>query len=123
MDLIERYLHAVKTHLPAGQQDDVVAELAEDLRPRIDDRQAELGRPLTEDAVAGADRRQGRAGHKALVSLVAVTARTVPDLFRDLRRIRRQTGAEAPTCRGSRIDATRTASMTSAAARISRPDV
>lgn len=62
MDLFERYLHAVKTHLPAGQQDDVVAELAEDLRPRIDDRQAELGRPLTADAVAGilSDVRQAR---------------------------------------------------------------
>ena len=51
MDLIERYLHAVKTHLPAKQQDDVVAELAEDLRSRVDDREAELGRPLDEDEV------------------------------------------------------------------------
>ena len=44
MDLIERYLHAVKGHLPLKQQDDVVAELAEDLRSRVDERESELGR-------------------------------------------------------------------------------
>ena len=42
MDLIERYLHAVKTHLPPAQQDDVVAELREDLQSRIEEREAEL---------------------------------------------------------------------------------
>jgi len=29
MDLIERYLHAVKSHLPIKQQEDVIAELGE----------------------------------------------------------------------------------------------
>lgn len=65
MDLIERYLHAVKTHLPAKQQDDVVAELAEDLRSRIDDRQAEMGRPLTDDEVAGILKSMGHPAHLA----------------------------------------------------------
>ena len=51
MDLIERYLHAVKSHLPLKQQEDVVAELADDLRSRIDDRESELGRPLDEAEV------------------------------------------------------------------------
>lgn len=51
MDLIKRYLHAVKSHLPIKQQEDVIAELAEDLRSRIDDREAELGRPISEDEV------------------------------------------------------------------------
>ena len=39
MDLIKRYLHAVKGHLPLKQQDDVIAELADDLRSRVDDRE------------------------------------------------------------------------------------
>jgi hypothetical protein len=51
MDLIDRYLHAVKGHLPTSQHD-VVVELADDLRSRIEDREAELGRPLTEREVA-----------------------------------------------------------------------
>jgi len=60
MDLIERYLHAVKSHLQLKQQDDVVAELADDLRSRIDDREAELGRPLQENEVAGILKALGR---------------------------------------------------------------
>lgn len=59
MDLIERYLHAVRSHLPAGQQD-VVAELADDLRSRVDDREAALGRPLAAAEVAGILRTLGR---------------------------------------------------------------
>lgn len=51
MDLIDRYLHAVKGHLPANQQD-VVVELAEDLRSRVDEREAELGRPLTDSEIS-----------------------------------------------------------------------
>ncbi len=48
MELLDRYLHAVKKFLPQGQQDDIAAELADDLRSRMEDREAELGRPLTE---------------------------------------------------------------------------
>ncbi|MBP1606232.1 MAG: hypothetical protein H6Q08_1606 [Acidobacteria bacterium] len=48
MALLDRYLNAVRNHLPAAQQDDIVAELADDLRARFDERAAELGRPLTE---------------------------------------------------------------------------
>jgi hypothetical protein len=59
MDLIERYLYAVKTHLPQSQQDDVVAELAEDLRSRVEERESELGRGLTEDEVVGLLRQLG----------------------------------------------------------------
>jgi hypothetical protein len=65
MDLIERYLHAVKTHLPQAQQDDVVAELREDLQSRIEERQAELGRALTEDEVVGVLRQLGPPSHLA----------------------------------------------------------
>jgi hypothetical protein len=65
MDLIERYLHAVKGHLPLKQQDDVIAELAEDLRSRLDDREAELGRPLVEDEVVAILRQLGHPAHLA----------------------------------------------------------
>jgi hypothetical protein len=48
MDLLDRYLRAVKSHLPAEQQDDILRELADHLRSQIEDRESALGRPLTE---------------------------------------------------------------------------
>jgi hypothetical protein len=60
MDLIERYLHAVKNHLPPNQQDDVVAELRDDLQSRLEDREAELGRPPTEDEIVAILKSLGR---------------------------------------------------------------
>jgi hypothetical protein len=58
-DLLDRYLHAVKFWLPKAQQQDILAELAEDLHSQIDDRETALGRPLTEDELAGILRRRG----------------------------------------------------------------
>lgn len=65
MDLITRYLHAVKTHLPATHQDDVVAELGEDLRSRLEEREVELGRPLSEDEVVAILKDLGQPAHLA----------------------------------------------------------
>jgi hypothetical protein len=65
MDLIKRYLHAVKGHLPLKQQDDVIAELGEDIRSRLDDREAELGRPLNEDEIVAMLRQLGHPAHLA----------------------------------------------------------
>jgi hypothetical protein len=48
MELLDRYLKAVKAYLPGKQKDDILNELAEDLRSQMEDREAELGRPLTE---------------------------------------------------------------------------
>ena len=48
MDLINRYVGAVKQFLPSGQQQDISREISESLREQMDDRAAELGRPLTE---------------------------------------------------------------------------
>lgn len=48
MSLLDRYLAAVRDHLPAGQQDDIIAELGDDLRTRFEERAEQLGRPLTE---------------------------------------------------------------------------
>jgi hypothetical protein len=59
MDFIERYLHAVKFWLPRRQQDDMVAELAEDLRAEMEERESSLGRSLTEAEVQDLLRRRG----------------------------------------------------------------
>jgi hypothetical protein len=51
MSLVDRYLQAVKFWLPRNERDDIIAELSEDLRSQIEDKQAELGRPLTDAEV------------------------------------------------------------------------
>jgi hypothetical protein len=48
MELLERYLQAVRFFLPQKQQDDIVRELSENLIAQVEDREEELGRPLTE---------------------------------------------------------------------------
>jgi hypothetical protein len=48
MTLTEKYLKAVAAQLPAAGREDVIAELRDDLMSRMEDREAELGRPLTE---------------------------------------------------------------------------
>ncbi|MDQ2903452.1 MAG: hypothetical protein ABI456_04670 [Ktedonobacteraceae bacterium] len=48
MDLLDRYVRAVKTYLPRAQQDDIVKELSANLYAQMEDREAELGRHLTE---------------------------------------------------------------------------
>src|SRR5436305_11555632 len=48
MELLDRYLKAVKAYLPGKQQDDILNELSENLRSQMEDRAAELGRPLTD---------------------------------------------------------------------------
>ena len=52
MQLLERYLAAVKFWLPKNHRDDIVAELEANRRAEIDDRAAALGRPLTEEEIA-----------------------------------------------------------------------
>jgi hypothetical protein len=47
-ELFERYLQAVRKYLPWQRQDDIVAELRANLEAQRDEREAELGRPLTE---------------------------------------------------------------------------
>jgi hypothetical protein len=48
MDLIDSYVRSVRLFLPKEQRDDIARELREDLRSQVDDRQAELGRSLSE---------------------------------------------------------------------------
>lgn len=47
MELLDRYLQAVRKILPWERQDDIVAELRANLESQLEDKQAELGRPLT----------------------------------------------------------------------------
>ncbi len=48
MQNLDSYLKDVARFLPAADRDDIVRELAENLRSQIEDREAEIGRPLTE---------------------------------------------------------------------------
>lgn len=48
MELFERYLQAVKKHLPWKRQDDILNELRANLESQLEDKESELGRPLTE---------------------------------------------------------------------------
>jgi len=60
MELIDRYLQAVKFWLPKNQKQDIVAELSEDLRSQMEDREAEIGRPLNEAEVSEMLKQRGR---------------------------------------------------------------
>lgn len=59
MDLLERYLQAVRTYLPKKQQDDILKELRENLRAQIEDKESELGRPLNQDELAAILKKHG----------------------------------------------------------------
>jgi len=51
MQLLDTYLKAVARFLPAAERDDIVRELSENLRSQIDDREAQINRPLTDTEV------------------------------------------------------------------------
>ena len=48
MELLDRYLDAVKKHLPWQRQDDIIAELRANLEAQLEEKEAALGRPLTQ---------------------------------------------------------------------------
>src|SRR5215813_8634058 len=48
MTPLERYLSFLSKLLPAGQREDILRELSEDIQSEMDDKESELGRPLTE---------------------------------------------------------------------------
>jgi hypothetical protein len=52
MELLERYLQAVRFWLPKAQQNDIIEELGDDLRSQIEDKETALGREITEDELA-----------------------------------------------------------------------
>lgn len=49
MELLDQYLEAVRKHLPWQGQDDILAELRANLEAQLDDKEAELGRELTNE--------------------------------------------------------------------------
>ena len=49
MDVVERYLLNVRACLPAGREEDLVAELGENIRAELEDREEKVGRPLFEE--------------------------------------------------------------------------
>jgi hypothetical protein len=59
MELVERYLQAVQFWLPKRQQKDILAELSDDLRSQVEEKQAELGRTLNEPEVEAILKRCG----------------------------------------------------------------
>lgn len=48
MELLDRYLQAVRKYLPLRRQDDIIAELRANMESQIEDRESELNRPLTQ---------------------------------------------------------------------------
>jgi hypothetical protein len=59
-ELVDRYLQAVRFWLPKSQrQEDLIAELGEDLRSQIEEKESELGRPLEQEEIAAILKRCG----------------------------------------------------------------
>ncbi|SFI72076.1 hypothetical protein [Caulobacter sp. UNC279MFTsu5.1] len=67
MDLLDRYLAAVAALLPKAQREDIVAELRDILLTQMEEKEAELGRPL--------DAREREAVLKAFGHPIAVAGR------------------------------------------------
>ena len=59
VELLDRYLQAVSSWLPNEQRADIVAELGEDLRSEVEEKQRELGRPLDEADLCALLERRG----------------------------------------------------------------
>ena len=59
-DLVGRYLQAVGFWLPRAQKQDILAEISEDLRSQIEDRESDLGRAMTESEVSDLLKQRGR---------------------------------------------------------------
>ena len=51
MDLIERYLQALKFALPAQQRDDIIKELRDSILSQIEEKEAEVGVEIDEGAL------------------------------------------------------------------------
>jgi hypothetical protein len=65
MNVVDRYLLNVRAYLPTGREDDLVAELRENIRAEVEDREERAGRPLTEEETFGLLRAHG---HPLLVA-------------------------------------------------------
>jgi hypothetical protein len=79
-DILDRYLQAVGFWLPKAQQQDILAELSEDLHSQIEEKQTELGRALNESEI---DELLKKSGRPVLVANRYLPQRTLigPVLF------------------------------------------
>jgi hypothetical protein len=59
VEVLDRYLQAVRSWLPRPQQDDIVAELRADLRAQVEEAEAERGRPLEDGELEALLKRVG----------------------------------------------------------------
>ena len=59
MELVDRYLQAVKFALPKSDQDDIVQELNDSILSQIEEKESALGRPISEDEVVGLLKKMG----------------------------------------------------------------
>ncbi len=59
MELLDRYLQAVEFWLPRRQKKDIIAELSEDLRSQIEEKESELGRKLNDGEIEAILKRCG----------------------------------------------------------------
>src|SRR4029450_6122703 len=60
MNLLDRYLDAVRNRLPRNQRDDIVAELRDILLSQIEAEETSRGRRLSDDEIAAILKRFGR---------------------------------------------------------------
>jgi hypothetical protein len=60
MELLEKYLQAVKFWLPSSQQNDIIAELRDDIRSEVEERENTLGRNLDEKELEALLKQRGR---------------------------------------------------------------
>lgn len=65
MELLDRYLNFIRMLLPRGKRQDIIAELSEDLRAQVADKEAELGRALDESEIEAILK---QCGHPLLVA-------------------------------------------------------
>jgi len=73
MELLDRYLEAVRKHLPWKRQDDILAELRANLEAQLEDKESELGRLLSKD--------EAEAWLKQIGSPMQVAARYLPQQY------------------------------------------
>jgi hypothetical protein len=80
MQLLDRYLNAVRFWLSGAQKDDIIAELSGDLRSAIGDEEKALGRALTNDDMVQLLKRRG---HPIAVAAAYLPQRSLigPALF------------------------------------------
>jgi hypothetical protein len=65
MDAFDSYFQTLRLFLPRDQRDDIIRELSEELRSQASEKEAQLGRPLSEDERAAII---GQYGHPLLTA-------------------------------------------------------